>query len=372
MPQDVYCLPLTVHAGPCSHRERPVTVALPSGALPVAGGSDADRRGRVLRLTEVDGDGRDVGDGLSVPVQFDPAPGDDGGTVTFILSGITPAHATRHYQLAYTMSDDGRETPAHPAQITVADNVLCQEQESLQITTPSATYFYHKHGGGFAGLVDAAGDDWISYRPTGGSDGRYRGIPNLGYPEGHFHPGNTGVVTTIIDQGPLRLTIESASHDGEWRCRWDVYPHVARLTVLKVDHPYWFLYEGTPGGKLDTQTNTIVRSPGEPMPAAERWDVHAPAPAWVIFGDRHSDHVLYLIRHDAGSPRDSYWPMEDNMTVFGFGRLGIQSLMEQVPAHFTIGLAPQGAAYRVEDQINSLLEEPVVVLGEARPVSQHP
>jgi hypothetical protein len=31
--------------------------------------------------------------------------------------------------------------------------------------------------------------------------------------------------------------------------------------------------------------------------------------------------------------------MEHNMTVFGFGRLGLDKFMKAVPAHFTIGFA---------------------------------
>ena len=34
---------------------------------------------------------------------------------------------------------------------------------------------------------------------------------------------------------------------------------------------------------------------------------------------------------------DSYWPMEGSMTVFGFGRSGLEKRLTAVPAQFTVG-----------------------------------
>jgi len=75
--------------------------------------------------------------------------------------------------------------------ITVEELAGYQGQASLRIVALAATYVYHKQGAGFASLVDPDGRDWISYRSQGGSDGQYRGIPNLIHPEGGFHPGST-------------------------------------------------------------------------------------------------------------------------------------------------------------------------------------
>jgi hypothetical protein len=136
------------------------------------------------------------------------------------------------------------------------------------------------------------------------------------------------------------------------RCRWDVFPHYARLTVLKLRTPYWFLYEGTPGGnpvsggnpggRLDEEGGYCVRSDGRRTPLSERWEGPLPAPEWVCFGAGNVDRVLYLVHHEADQEIDSYWPMEHNMTVFGFGRLGLEKYMRRVPAQFTVGFAPDG------------------------------
>ena len=135
--------------------------------------------------------------------------------------------------------------------VTLVDGVEDEGQESYQVITPGATWFYHKLGAGFSSLLDRDGLDWLGYRPQGGSDGKYRGIPNLVHPEGYFHPGGTKCTTHVLARGPLKATFQSQSNDGKWAVRWDVFPTFAWLTVLKVAHPYWFLYEGTPGGKID-------------------------------------------------------------------------------------------------------------------------
>ena len=54
----------------------------------------------------------------------------------------------------------------------------------------------------------------------GGSDGKYRGFPNLAHPENHFHPGD-GCRSRILKAGPLKITIAPASVDGKWACRWE-------------------------------------------------------------------------------------------------------------------------------------------------------
>ncbi len=133
------------------------------------------------------------------------------------------------------------------------------------------------------------------------------------------------------------------------QCVWDIFPTYARLTVLKMRTPYWFLYEGTPGGKLDEDTDYCVR-PGRPhgarTPASTKWDgdiAAADGPGeWLYFGA--GDRVLFLIHHEDDDAVDSYWPMRGEMTVFGFGRKGINKFMETVPAHFTIGLC-DGSTY---------------------------
>ena len=63
--------------------------------------------------------------------------------------------------------------------------------------------------------------------------------------------------------------------------------------------------------------------------------------------------MLFLVHHEADEEIDSYWPMEHNMTVFGFGRLGLDKFMSRVLAHFTVGFAESGAFERAQTAIDS-------------------
>ena len=121
--------------------------------------------------------------------------------------------------------------------------------------------------------------------------------------------------------------------------------------------PYWFLYEGTPGGnpggQLDEVGGTCLRSDGTRTPLSERWEGPLPAPGWVCFGAGNVARVLYLVHHAADEAIDSYWPMKHNMTVFGFGRLGLEKFLTQVPARFTVGFAEEGTFERVQATIDS-------------------
>jgi hypothetical protein len=85
------------------------------------------------------------------------------------------------------------------------------------------------------------------------------------------------------------------------RCRWDIYPGYARLTLLKLRTPYWFLYEGTPGGNpgggLDEEQGYCVRSDGTRTSLSERWEDPLPEPEWLYFGAGNVERVLYLVHH---------------------------------------------------------------------------
>ena len=293
-------------------------------------GYEPDPRRPYLRVAEIDVTG-DVVD-HDVACQLDQV--DDAAMAVFLLKGKTAAGNRRAYRIWQS-----ERKPACEALVELRQNVAWQEQESYQITTPMARFLYHIRGAGFASLIDRDGNDWLSYRPYGGSDGVYRGIPNLAHPENHFHPGGKGCRSRIVNDGPLKVTIASESLDGKWACRWEIYPTHARLTALKVDHAYWFLYEGTPGGALDEAGDYCVTSDGRRRPLSESWATPIPEPEWIYFGASNSERALFLAHHEADDHIDSYWPMEGNMTVFGFGRNGLEKYMTRTPAQFTIGLA---------------------------------
>lgn len=290
----------------------------------------------------------------AVPFQLDVVD-QDTSVLTFLLKGMTPPNTSRCYQLI-----EGTAPNPTDRLVEVVDSFMHEGQESYKITTQNAVYVYHKQGAGFASLYDRNGDDWICYHPFGGSDGKFRGIPNLAHPENYFHPGGTGCASKILQQGPLRARIFSESLDGLWACVWDIFPTNARLTVLKAGHPYWFLYEGVPGGRLDETHDYCVRSNGIKLPLSTSWQEAIPAPEWIYFGASNTSEVLYLIHHEADDLIDSFWAMEHNMTVFGFGRRGIEKLMTQTPAHFTIGFAVNGDPEPVATVIDSALHAPEV------------
>lgn len=322
---------IQVNANGFERWDKPVEVALGTGA-------------RVARVVEVDPAGGEVDP--AVPFQHDPI------GLVFLLTGNTPTDTTRRYRVEL-----GPNLAAVSPLVTLIDGVEDEGQESYQVNTANATWFYHKLGAGFSSLLDCDGLDWLGYHPGGGSAGEYRGIPNMGYPEGYCHPGKTVSRSRVIAGGPLCARIESTSNDGVMQCRWDVYPDYARLTVLKMRTPYWFLYEGTPGGnpggQLDEAGGYCVRSDGTRSPLSERWDGRLPAPEWIYFGAGNVDRVLFLVHHEADEEIDSYWPMEHNMTVFGFGRLGLEKFMAQVPAHFTVGFARDGTFAQARAAIDS-------------------
>jgi hypothetical protein len=360
-------LPIQVHVAGYDRYDKPVEAPLDFGWLRQASGTHGPAGACSIRLVEVNSQGAVLDD--TIPFQFDPGGDDDASTGTqgmliFVLKGTTRAEEIRYFYMYFDPAGTTAAGPAIPAQVSVTDNVYHEGQESFKVVTRNATYYYHKQGAGFASMEDSDGNDWIGFHPSGGSAGNYRGIPNLVHPEGYFHPGNTGLTSTIVHQGPLKLTLRSESNDGQWACTWEIYPFYARLTVLKRANAYWFLYEGTPGGELDLERDYIVRSTGQRTPALESWEGDIPEPEWLYFGAGNTPRVLYVIHHEDDDAIDSYWPMNGEMTVFGFGRKGLGKFLEAVPAHFTIGFAEDGDFTIASSTINSAYKDLSITFGE--------
>ena len=377
-----YRVPLRVRAGDVARENAVVEVPLDFGELLRRSGRSAPQKAPAVWAVEVDAAGELLHE--MVPVQFDADPDCDSdpalrGTLTFILWGRTAAKTERVFHVYFDFGRHVTMTDVEEPAVSVADGVEHEGQESFKITTPGAVYYYHKQGAGFASIEDRRGDDWLSYNPgvgqlsKSGSGGKYRGTPNMGYPEGYCHPGSDKSTSRLLSPGPVRATIVSQSNDGKWACRWDVFPHYARMTVLKVSHPYWFLYEGTPGGRLDEGSDYCVRCDGTRTAASVRWDGDiscAGQPAeWLYFGDGDMSRVLYLIHHTDDDGIDSYWPMNHEMTVFGFGRQGLNKYMTQTPARFTVGFCEQSDFETVSRAVQSIVQPVVVRVGppQARP-----
>jgi hypothetical protein len=245
--------------------------------------------------------------------------------------------------------------------VRVSDVTIHGDMDCFKVETPSATYLLGKKGAGLASLVDKEGHDWISYRPGDKARGEYRGLPKCGQPTKFFHCGygygqyrTENVFTSrIARQSSDHVRIESETRDGKTAGTWDFYPDRATFTLLRIDIPtYWFLYEGTPGGKLDPKGDFALRPDGTRTDLDTPWSAVVP---WACFGAAESPSGLVLMNHQAPEPgeTDSYvaWPFrrEDDgsyqeMTVFGFGRKGYKELVQHVPdlkrlpARFTIAL----------------------------------
>ncbi|UCD49818.1 MAG: hypothetical protein JSW27_20100, partial [Phycisphaerales bacterium] len=305
------------------------------------------------------------------------------GTLTFVMAGQTPVGAERRFYVYFGLRGYVKPpsvvVPLHSVSVSVVPDH--EGQESFCIRTAKGTYYYHKLGAGFASLEGQDGNDWLGYHPGvgpesgSGSGGKYRGAPNMGYPEGYCHPGETVSDSRIVAEGPIKVSIESKSNDGKMHCRWDIFPGFARMTVLQMRPPYWFLYEGTPGGKLDMDGDLCVRPAGEgyiKTMVSEKWEGDIPASGgieWLCFADSDVQRCLYVVHHEDDEETDSYWPMNQEMTVFGFGRLGLKKFIEGVPRHFTVGLCDHIEPNQVHAIINSVCQPLSVLLGPVEEVT---
>ena len=316
-----------------------------------------------------------------VPFQFDNGNTQDAplGTLIFLMDGTTLAGNSRYFQIYFDTTGSFSAPAAMTDLVDRQSNSGYRGQNSFIIetkddaSTVNSTYYYHKKGGGFASIYDRDGNDWISYYNSANSKsgGEYRGIPNLG---DVFHPGyndpsgdSMKSTSTVLEDGPLRLSIRSISHNGEWTARWDIFPTYARMTILDIPNSdeYWFLYEGTPGGNLEYTGGTqdiVVRSDGDSNNAGETWDVadqelEAFSPSapgeWIYVADSATERILYIAHSNDDAEPDSYRPQRDNdqtppsgppdngaMTVFGYGRkttTGVNRHLTALNATFTIG-----------------------------------
>ena len=333
---------ILVESGPYLRVDRPVDIEINFSQVLANIGDTGEFDPATIRVVEFDDSGTSVVD-ADVSFQFDPAEDFDSalnasGRLIFLANGTTAENTDRHFHVYFNQSGSGIADADVSDQVIVTDNVFDEGQEAVQITTPTTSYFFHKAGAGISSLVDADGNDWIDYNPSAGAAGVFRGIPNLVFPEGHFHPGAVTASTTILNAGPLKATVESETSDGRWKGRWEFYPSYAQFTVLATDHDYWFLYEGTPGGLLEEDSDFVMRSDGVSSLLSSEWAIDLEGDEWVYFADPNLERSLFLANHSDDTSIDSYRPLAGLMTVFGFGRIGTTSLLNEEPAQFTISL----------------------------------
>jgi len=274
-----------------------------------------------IRVVEVDGTG--VVTNAAVPFQFDQAPGFDAatygvGTVTVALSGPITAATPRTLHVYFDTVTAAIPAATVTTQVSVT-NTTDAGMAAMQITTPRGAWFLQPDNGGLSSLVDVNSQDWLNYNATAGPGGTYRGMPNSVFPEGHGHPGFTGMTSTLLTSGPLKVSIRSVSKDG-WRARWDFFPTHTLMTWEQTPTTYWFLYEGTPGGQIDLTTDRVIFSDGVNIPLNGYRKGDLPGPEWAGFADTVRNRSLFVYNLVDDTSPDEYALMGGQMTVLGFGR----------------------------------------------------
>lgn len=340
-----YRVPVTVGADGHARKNKPVDVKVNFTTVLNSLGKTGALDPNSIRVVEVDENDNVIDD--EVVSQFDPeatynASTNALGTVIFIMEGNTGANQSRRYHIYFDVTGKNFAPPAYTPQVIVTDGIKDQGEDSFKIQTNVGTLYYHKKGAGFSSYDDLNGNDWIGWSNATGSEGKDRGIPNMVYPDdgGHFHPGLRSATSTLVNQGPIKATVVSTVSKGvsKWKATWEFYPEYATMTLQQATFEYWFLYEGTPGGKLELNTDYMVRSDGTQTNLGTSWVGDLVGEEWVFFSDPNVGRSLFLAHHDDDQLTDSYKPIKSDMTAFGFGRNDRQNYMSAVPNQFTFGL----------------------------------
>ena len=151
-----------------------------------------------------------------------------------------------------------------------------------------------------------------------------------GAESGAGHPGHTMCTSEQVAPN----TIRSTSKSGKWQWDWTFHDTHATLEMVKTDpaQPYWFLYEGTPGGIFDPPNQYFGTNLGGPR--KDQLDYYAGNKAfdnwhWAYFGHQLVDRVLYIAQQKTDTHSDNFSYLgntkdgissPDGMVVFGFGR----------------------------------------------------
>lgn len=242
-----------------------------------------------------------------------------------------------------------------------AGSVLC-----YKIETPAATYYLEKSGGGLSSIIDPDGTDWIGFNPESGTGagGEYRGFPNAVYKQdgSFFHPRNKSTELSnleIIQNTGSLVSIKATSGNGNWEAIWDFSPKLCTFTMTKMpaDFSYWILYEGTPGGTYDDTDWYMTSSIQDKIPLTTNHERDIPDPEWIAFGDANQERVIVLLHHEDDNEIDRFYQMQKKMTVFGFGRNGMENLINKVPQSFSIGFVESTNHKKIDDFVHDKLSK---------------
>lgn len=243
------------------------------------------------------------------------------------------------------------------------------------VHTPAAVYYYDQAGGGLSRMIDPDGRDWIGYWGTpwgeypAAAASAFRGLPNLVFRSddgGAGHPGHDQCQSRLVGD----RSIQSTSKSGTWQWTWTFGEDHARLDLSRVDpdHPYWFLYEGAPGGTFDpaalvfgTNTDGPRVKPPDYLGGQEIYESWQ----WAYVGHRDQDRVLVLAQLTADTHMDTFGVLgnteaglqaPDGMVVFGFGRAKGATPLITTPGSFVIQFRESAVtSTRSHDELSSHL-----------------
>lgn len=257
--------------------------------------------------------------------------------------------------------------PSHAQEIRVTKTVdpSSGDLPCFRIETPTATYYLETTGAGLSSMIDADGNDWLSFHPEAGSGarGEYRGFPNAVHQQdgNYFHARNRGTDRSTVELVALeadRVTFVATSESETWLARWDFFATHCTFTMTQIPdgYAYWILYEGTPGGVFDEHGWWMTSAIDSPQPIHNPHEGDIPAPEWIAFGNHNTPRSLVLLQHEDDDATDRYYPMQNSMTVFGFGRDGMAKLLKSVPRSFSIGIVESTTHSEIAERMEELLK----------------
>ena len=231
------------------------------------------------------------------------------------------------------------------------------------ITTPNATYYLEKQGGGLSSMLDRDGIDWLGFHkaPGSGHKGEYRGFPNAVHKQdgNYFHAMNakTDPSTTKVELvSDTHVRIGVVSGNGKWEAQYDFFTDRLDFTMRKVSpgYKYWVQYEGVPGGEMDDTDFRYASADTARHPINEPFIGDLPAPEWMAFGDANASRMIYLLHHEDDTHPDDY-VSRPHMTVLGIGRRNKDKYLTS-PQKFSIGFIESTEHGVIADAMRDILD----------------
>jgi hypothetical protein len=253
-----------------------------------------------------------------------------------------------------------------------------QGQHSFEITTEKAVYIYQSEAGGFSGIIDRRGNDWISFKAGKAESpraaaGMFRGLPNFVFPDNIGHPGYRHCRSEAdADEDRIVITTESGNGDWAWECSFHEDRAEIDMKSVPASRTYWFLYEGTIGGTYEPEQwfwgTESGRMFGRDYPGESLRETSVlKKPGWIYFGHEDADDILFCARKAEGQEPCTLYFMgdsgggaddRDGMVVFGFGRNSGTGSEFRSPQGFVIGFMEKANHADIKTEIVRKIMDP--------------